>query len=63
MNAILNRVSLMEDTYAYAGAQSNSENAEKFKKQVTSHIIKIKNVIDADIKNLSNEDFFKFRYE
>ena len=40
MNAEISRVSLIEDTYAYAGRQSNSENAEEFKKQVISHINK-----------------------
>ena len=59
MNAEISRVSLIEDIYAYAGRQTNSENAEEFKKQVISHISKIKNVVDADIENLSDEDFFK----
>ncbi len=59
MTAELNRVSLIEDTYAYVSRKSDSENAEEFKKQVISHISKIKNVIDADIENLSDEDFLK----
>ena len=55
----LNPVDLLENTFAYAYRKSDFENAEVFKIRLVEHINKIKNVLDADIDNLSDEEFFK----
>lgn len=55
----LNPVDLLENTFDYAYRKSDFENAEVFKIRLVEHINKIKNVLDADIDNLSDEEFFK----
>ena len=58
-----NRVSLVEDTYAYIGNASNEANVEKFKTELQKYIKILNKVIDSAFDKLTDKELYELLSE
>ena len=59
MIAERNRITLAQDTYAYVGRASDSENAEVFKSQIKDYIKILNKIVETDFNKLSGKDLYE----
>lgn len=59
MEKDLRSIFLFEETFAYANRIEADECVDIFKKELNSYLDKISSIVDTDIDNLSDLDFYE----